>query len=232
VNALQPVVGDHGAGGAVVRNTVPDTDQPQDSMFPVDPGQVPPTHQQGRTVTCIHGAPRNPLEVILSGREAAGCSEGMQLVCGETSATARDEQGEYLCFRVSDETYGIDIMDIKEIITTRTVTEVPRAPSFISGIISLRGIIIPIIDMAARLGLRREAATGRERVIVVRQGETFSGLLVDEVIQVVPIARNCFEPAPAVLAGSDRDFVSGVGRADGRMIILLNPEKITDANLL
>lgn len=174
---------------------------------------------------------RDPLEVILAGREAAGCDEDLSLVSAGQSETAEKEFQEYLCFRVSDEIYGISIMDIKEIIKPREVTEVPRAPSFVSGIISLRGIIIPIIDMLDRLGLLRETVTGRERVIVVRHGESFSGLLVDEIIQVVHIAKDGFEAAPAVLEGIDRDFVSGIGRADGRMIILLNLENIADIHL-
>jgi purine-binding chemotaxis protein CheW len=173
---------------------------------------------------------RDPLEVILAGREAAGCDEDQSLASGIVE-TAVDEYLEFLCFRVSDEIYGINIMDIKEIIKPREVTEVPRAPSFVSGIISLRGIIIPIIDMLDRLGLPREKVTGRERVIVVRHGESFSGLLVDEIIQVVHITKDCLEAAPAVLEGIDRDFVSGIGRADGRMIILLNLENIADIHL-
>ena len=138
---------------------------------------------------------------------------------------------EFLCFKVSDEVYGIDIMDIKELIKPREVTEVPRAPSFVSGIISLRGVIIPIIDMLDRLGLARETVTGRERVIVVRHGESFTGLLVDEIIQVVRIAQEDIEAAPTVLEGIDRDFVSGIGRADGRMVILLNLPNIIDIHL-
>jgi len=174
---------------------------------------------------------RNPLDVILAGREAAGCDENLPLVSGEQSASVVNDYQEYLCFRVSDEIYGINIMDIKEIIKPREVTEVPRAPSFVSGIISLRGIIIPIIDMLDRLGLPRESVTGRERVIVVRHGQSFSGLLVDEIIQVVTIANDCLEAAPAVLEGIDRDFVNGIGRADGRMIILLNLETVADIHL-
>jgi purine-binding chemotaxis protein CheW len=108
---------------------------------------------------------------------------------------------------------------------------VPRTPSFVSGIISLRGIIIPIIDMLDRLGLVRETLTGRERVIIVRQGESFCGLLVDEIIQVVRVAKDDIEAAPAVLEGIDRDFVTGIGRANGRLIILLNLSNISDIHL-
>ena len=175
--------------------------------------------------------PRDPLEVILAGRESAGCGENLPLSSEDQAATKQDTYREFLCFKVSDEVYGIDIMDIKELIKPREVTEVPRAPSFVSGIISLRGVIIPIIDMLDRLGLVRATITGRERVIVVRQGESFSGLLVDEIIQVVRVAKDAIEQAPPVLEGIDRDFVTGIGRADGRMIIILNLCNIIDIHL-
>jgi len=173
----------------------------------------------------------DPLEAILAGREAAGCDEDVPLASDGQEKVQADSYEEFLCFRVSDETYGISIMEIKEIIKPRDVTEVPRAPSFVQGVISLRGTIIPIIDMRERLGLPRETATGRERVVVVKNGDEFAGLLVDEVIQVVRIAKDCFEGAPAVLDGIDRDFVSGIGRADNRLIILLNMEHVADINL-
>jgi len=178
-----------------------------------------------------HSGPIDPLEAILAGRAAAGCGEDQDLATVEQEAAEVDDFEEFLCFRVSDEIYGINIMQIKEIIKPREVTEVPRAPSFVSGVISLRGTIIPILDMLDRLGLSRGAATGKERVVVVKHGEAFSGLLVDEVTQVVRIARNAVEPAPAVLDSINRDFVAGIGRSDGRMIILLNLDTIADINL-
>ena len=173
----------------------------------------------------------DPIEIIQAGREAAGCDDELQLPSAEQAPVVVEDYEEFLCIRVSNEIYGINIMKIKEIIKPREVTEVPRAPSFVSGIISLRGVIIPIVDMLDRLGLMREAVTARERVVVVRHGEDFTGLLVDEVIQVVRITKDCFEPAPAILEGINRDFVSGIGRTDNRMIILLNLDTITDINL-
>jgi purine-binding chemotaxis protein CheW len=175
--------------------------------------------------------PRDPLEAIMAGREAAGCGEDLPFMSETTSDTVKDNYQEFLCFKVSDEVYGVDIMDIKELIKPREVTEVPRAPSFVSGIISLRGVIIPIIDMRDRLGLARETVSGRERVIVVRQAGSFCGLLVDEIIQVVRIAKDDREAAPTVLEGIDRDFITGIGRADGRMVILLNLANIIDIHL-
>jgi purine-binding chemotaxis protein CheW len=176
---------------------------------------------------------RDPLEVILAGREAAGCHENLSIVTEVVvpSDTELLNYHQFLCFKVSDEVYGIDIMDIKEIIKPREVTEVPRSPAFVSGIISLRGVIVPIIDMRDRLGLAREKGICRERVIVVRHGDLFSGLLVDEIIQVVRVLNTDIEVAPPVLEGIDRDFVSGIGRADGRMIIVLNLSSIVDIHL-
>lgn len=173
---------------------------------------------------------RNPIEAILAGRAAAGCSE--EKSDEEDSSRADLEASlEYLCFRVSDEIYGINIMDIKEITKPREVTEIPRAPEFVSGIISLRGTIIPIIDMRTRLGLLRENITGKERIVVIKNNQSFSGLLVDEVIQVVRIGKDSMEPAPSVLEGIDRDFVNGIGRSAGRLIIILNLESIADIHL-
>lgn len=173
---------------------------------------------------------RNPIEMILAGRNAAGCDEETA-VDEDLARTVSKDCLEYLCFRVSDEIYGINIMDIKEIIKPREVTEIPRAPGFVSGVISLRGTIIPVIDMRSRLELSRANATGKERVVVIKNDLSFSGLLVDEVIQVVSINKENMEPAPSVLEGIDRDFVSGIGRSEGRLIIILNLENIADIHL-
>jgi len=172
-----------------------------------------------------------PIEAILAGRTAAGC-DVESIINDDVTYDVVEETGiKFLCFRVSDEIYGINIMDIKEIIKPREVTEVPRAPAFVSGILSLRGTIISIIDMRIRLGLAKERQTGKERIIVIKNGNSFCGLFVDEVIQVVQIQRDSIEEAPAVLNGIDRDFVSGIGRSDGRLIIILNLESISDINL-
>jgi purine-binding chemotaxis protein CheW len=171
---------------------------------------------------------QTPLEIILAGRVAAGCdleSEGAD----EDISTLIPDYSEFLSFRVSNEIYGINILDIKEIIKPRTVTEVPRTPAFLSGIISLRGTIIPIMDMRKRLDLPKVDTTGKERVVVIRSQDSFSGLLVDEILQVLRIQQQAIEPAPSVLDGIDRDFVSGIGRAGSSLIIILNLATVTDS---
>ena len=183
-----------------------------------------------KVVTEVKADYRDPLQIILAGRKAAGCDEEEPDDLEHFSAIP-EKCLEYLCFRVFDEIYGINIMDIKEIIKPREVTEVPCAPPFVSGIISLRGTIIPIIDMRCRLGLQTGKATGRERVVVIKNNRSLSGLLVDEVIKVLRLDKENLEPAPSVLEGVDRDFVTGIGRSEGGFIIILNLDTVADIHL-
>jgi purine-binding chemotaxis protein CheW len=174
-------------------------------------------------------AARDLLATIIAGRESVLEAETAELDKLSTAASAEIE--EYLCFRVAEEEYAINILSIKEIIKPREVTEVPRMPAFISGVISLRGVIIPIMDMRCRLSLPTGVRTGRERVIVVKSGADFCGILVDWVVQVARIRRDEIEAPPAVLDGIDREFVMGLGHFDGRMIILLNLATILNIGL-
>lgn len=172
----------------------------------------------------------DPLAVLLAGREAAEGSDETEMA-EALPVYDRAEFLELLCFRVAAEKYAVNIMEIKEIIKPREVTEVPRVPPFVAGVLSLRGIIIPVFDMRKRLGHNGAHGAGKERIIVVRKGEEFCGIQVDEVTQVVRIAADTIEQPPAVLEGIDRDFVTGIGRFDGQMLILLNLEKVLDLNL-
>lgn len=168
----------------------------------------------------------NALETILAGRELSADAEDNANL--QALAYTSDEVEEYLCFRVAHEWYAISIMAIKEIVKPRDVTEVPRMPAFILGVISLRGVIIPVMDMRLRLSLPVSPATGRERIIVLRMETGFCGVLVDEVIQVARIKKSGIEDPPAVLDGIDRDFVTGLGHFDNRMLIILNLGAILD----
>ncbi len=179
--------------------------------------------------TAVRHPAYDPLSILLAGRLAA--AEGTEMpVEGETGGIS-DEVEEYLCFKVANEEYALSIMAIKEIIKPREVTEVPRMPRFVSGVISLRGIIIPIMDMRLRLSLPVREATGRERILVLKTSNGLCGVLVDEVIQVVRIGSSAIEGPPTILDGVDREFVMGLGRFDNRMLILLNLESILDLNV-
>lgn len=174
---------------------------------------------------------RDPLAVILEGRKAALVDAVLPDEADVEAPPETVSSLEILCFRVADEIYGVDIMELKEIIKPRETTEVPHAPPFIAGVISLRGIIIPVFVLRERLGLSREGGGGKERIVVVKKGEGLCGILVDEVTQVVRIAADSVEHPPAVLDGIDREFVAGIGRHDGNIVILLAMEKVLDVQL-
>lgn len=174
----------------------------------------------------------DPIAVLLEGRRNSVSDIEGPGSDSKESDVADGNILELLCFRIDREEYAINILDIKEIIKPREVTEVPRVPSFISGIISLRGIIIPVFDMHARLGLQHASDTGKERVVVVRSAGELFGICVDEVKQVARIYNSGIEPTPSVLDGIDREFVTGIGRVDGRMLILLNLENLLDVSLM
>jgi purine-binding chemotaxis protein CheW len=235
---------DAGAGNAVMLQ--PDTDteyssreeepkgaplitRTEQAVAPVQSSAAPETETV--PIKSEPGPLFDPVAVLLAGRDAA-CGELSDSAAPASIADACDEYQEFLCFRVSSEIYAINIMVIKEIIKPREVTEVPRTPSFVSGVLSLRGIIIPVFNMRLRLGLPSMEKSARERIVVLRKGEEFFGFIVDEVIQVVRIAAAAMEKPPAVLDGIDRDFVSGIGRYNGQMLIVLNQDKILDLTLV
>ncbi|TWJ26385.1 purine-binding chemotaxis protein CheW [Geobacter argillaceus] len=173
----------------------------------------------------------DPIAELLAGRELAGGEDEDELSALIEGAASLDRIEEYLCFRVANENYAINIMEIKEIIKPREVTEVPRVPSYVLGVISLRGVIIPIYDMRRRLGLDDVPGGNRRRILVVRHREEFAGILVDQVSHVVKLGAADEEQPPAVLDGTGREFVQGIGHHDGSMLILLDLDKILDMSL-
>ncbi len=173
----------------------------------------------------------DPLAILLAGRRAAACSsDNIPAPLADQEAVERLSL-KYISFRVSTEEYAINLLDIKEIIKLREITEVPHAPVFLKGIISLRGIIVPVFDMCARLGFARSTPTGKERIIIVRKMDGCCGLLVDEVFQVVKLEQQPIESPPTVLEGTNREFISGIGRHGDHMLILMDLEKIMDVAL-
>ncbi len=175
-------------------------------------------------------APFDPLSVILAGRSAAGAAAGT----GDFPGSSREEAADflkYLRFRVADEDYGVSLLEIREIIKPRPVTEVPGMSAFVLGVISLRGTIVPVLDLRLRLGLAIGEPCGRERIVIARKGEGMCGLLVDEVFQVLGLSGSEVGKAPPVLEGIDREFVRGIGRHGERMLIILDLEKVMDVSL-
>ena len=175
----------------------------------------------------------DPFEALFLARpdvELATEESYLQGLRGEDELLTESRQ--WLSFVLGSEEYALDIEDISEIIKPREVTDIPRVPDFILGVISLRGIIIPILDLKKRLRLGATELTPESRIIVCQHGEKVAGLLVDSLTQAVRIPVAHIEPPPAMLSGLDRELVAGVGRHQGRMMILLQLFNVLDAELI
>lgn len=140
---------------------------------------------------------------------------------------------QYLTFMLGSDVFAMDIRTVREIIQYGTMTTVPLMPSFVRGVINLRGAVVPVIDLQARFG-QPPAAVGRRTCIVVfdavRQGERLElGLLVDAVSEVVDIPTSQIEPPPSFGTSVRREFIHGMAKAaEGRFIVLLEPDKALD----
>jgi purine-binding chemotaxis protein CheW len=142
---------------------------------------------------------------------------------------ARERRG-VLTFAVGGEVYGVDILSISEIIKLREITEVPRAPRFLLGVVTVSGLVMPVVDLRLRLKLDAPELGRAARILVVmHKGERY-GLLVDEVRGVVRFADNQIEPPPPSLSPSEAPFLAGIARypeaGEERMVILLSLDAV------
>ncbi len=133
---------------------------------------------------------------------------------------------QYVIFNLGNEEYGVDIMKVKEISEFKESTKVPNAPYFVDGIINLRGEIIPIVNLKKRFNIDNNDVDSDTRIIVINLNERNVGFVVDEASQVLRINDNDIDPAPEIIAGIERQYITGVGKVDEKIIILLDLEKI------
>lgn len=176
----------------------------------------------------------DPLEELFSSRPEMHLATEESYLQGllGTDGAAEGTTRQWLTFSLGDEEYALDIENVHEIIKPREVTDIPRAPDFVLGIISLRGIIIPVYDLKKRLKLGSAEVSLTSRVIVCQSGDRTAGLLVDGITQVIRLPEEQIELPPAVLSGLDRDLVEVVGRHQGRMMVLLHLPSVLDAELI
>ena len=142
----------------------------------------------------------------------------------EPAASAATRQ--HLVFRIGTEDYGLDIRSLREIIRPRPPTEVPNAPSFVLGVVAVRGVVMPLIDLGARLRIGPVRSTPQTRSLVVEVDHELYALAVDEVAFVARIAEQKVEPPPVAIGGLGGDFVRGISRSGEQMIILLDIEAL------
>jgi purine-binding chemotaxis protein CheW len=138
------------------------------------------------------------------------------------SVSSRD----LISFRVAQQEFCIEVMSVREVRGWTPATPLPNAPSYVCGVVNLRGAVLPVVDLGARLGLPAAEATGRHVIIVAWIGEQLVGLLVDAVCDIVAATDDMIQPTPDVASELVKGLVKGIMALDGRMISLIQLENL------
>jgi purine-binding chemotaxis protein CheW len=136
------------------------------------------------------------------------------------------ERRELISFRIGEQEFCVDIMSVREIRGWTPATPLPRSPAFMRGVINLRGAVLPIIDLGARLGLKVTDPTARHVIMVVRIGDRTVGLLVDAVSDIIDITDDLVQPTPDIACEQVKTFVKGLFAIDGRLISLISLDRV------
>jgi len=156
---------------------------------------------------------------------------------GYGKSALHDKEGKYLTFSLMEEEYGIGILKIKEIIGMMTVTSIPQTPSYVKGVINLRGKIIPVIDLRQRFGLEESSYTERTCIIVVDisgsedRSSFIIGIVVDAVSEVMNIKGADIEETPNFGTKLDTDYILGMAKTSSGVKILLDIDRVLNSDL-
>ena len=136
----------------------------------------------------------------------------------------------YLTFGIKGETYAVNIAHVTEIVSMQKISEVPDVPNFIKGVVNLRGKVIPVMDVRLRFGLPWQPYTDRTTIIVLELEGVPTGLVVDEVFEVLELPENQVDPPPRWQAGrSGQGIIHGLGKKDTQVCIILNLNRLLHA---
>lgn len=137
-----------------------------------------------------------------------------------------DREVQLVIFQLGREEFAVEVTQVREIIRMQDITRMPKAPSFVEGIINLRGQIIAVLDLAQRLNLEAADRGSETRIIVVEAGDVKVGMIVDSVSEVMRISEEEVEPSPALAADVEAVYLKGVVKQENRLIILLDLTRI------
>ncbi len=146
------------------------------------------------------------------------------------SVTDISETVQYLTFKLADETFALDVAKVREILECSTITKVPQTPDFMRGVINLRGSVVPVIDLNLKFGMMATGQTVNTCIIVVEvqlEDEIIVlGALADSVQEVIEMEPEQIEAAPHIGTRLNTDFIKGMGKHDGRFIMILDIDKL------
>jgi purine-binding chemotaxis protein CheW len=152
--------------------------------------------------------------------------QGLGRQAAASRAAGTGGAGEYLTFRLGGEEYGIDILKVQEIRGYESSTKIANAPSFIKGVLNLRGVIVPIIDLRIKFGLESVEYNAFTVTIILNIAEKVVGVVVDQVSDVVELSSAQIRPAPTFSSAVDAGFIQGIGEVEERMLILTDIERL------
>ena len=144
----------------------------------------------------------------------------------QTTTHAAGAMRELISFRIGAQEFCVDIMAIREIRGWTPATALPQSPAFVKGVINLRGAVLPIVDLASRLGFESTEVSDRNVIIVADIGGQVVGLLVDAVSDILTVTDDVIQPTPDVASETAKTFVRGLIAMDGRMISLIGLERV------
>ena len=130
----------------------------------------------------------------------------------------------FAVFKISDEAFGIEIGRVVEIIRVQKVFSIPGLPDFLTGVMSVRGVVIPLIDLRRRFGM--EPAGKKERIIIVRFEREKMGFLVDEIKDILSLSAEEITRPPSIFKGFKTEYITGLGKKDDSIIIVLNIDNL------
>ncbi|WP_342304451.1 chemotaxis protein CheW [Methanolobus sp. ZRKC5] len=138
-----------------------------------------------------------------------------------------DELLQMVVFQLGGEEFGVEIMKVQEIIRMPEITQIPQSPEYVEGVINLRGKIIVVINLDKRFNLSSKDVDEHSRIIVVEIGDNVVGMIVDSVNEVLRINASSIDPAPELVTSSvSKQYITGVGKLDDRLLILLDLAKV------
>lgn len=155
-----------------------------------------------------------------------GQSEGAHVSGTPRTSRHADRGGKFLTFLLGGEEYGLEILKVQEIIGMMNITPVPRTPSYIRGVINLRGKVIPIVDLRLKFDMEAAEQTSETCIIVVEANRLQTGIVVDQVSEVLDILSDDIEDTPAFGAEVNTDFILGIGKPEGHVALLLDIDKV------
>jgi purine-binding chemotaxis protein CheW len=139
---------------------------------------------------------------------------------------SNDEVLQWVTFQLEDETYGINVMQVREVLRYTEIAPVPGAPDYVLGIINLRGNVVTVIDTRSRFGLMQGEITDNTRIIVIESERQVIGILVDSVAEVVYLRSSEIDTTPSVGTDESAKFIQGVSNRDGKLLILVDLNKL------